>query len=419
MMKTIAILLLLLPGLTACENATDSAPAEAPADEHDHDHEAVEVSDLDSPAADLFAADCEHGVKTFACDECRYEVGVARAPASLFAEGLLQTAQPTRERIQVPLTLTGEVRFDERRVTHLSPPVEGVVRRVHVALGDLVRRGAPLVELESAAAGEAQAAYREAESLLRLATSNHERAVMLRDREISAQKDFLAVEQELEAAHYRVEAAAARLSQLGSSGDDSGGQLVLRAPVDGTVLELHAVFGELAGPGESMITVGDHGAVWVWADVYERDLARVSGHTTTATVTVKAYPGEEFPGTVDLVSPAMDETSRTVKLRVAVDNPQGRLLAGMFATVQVMLPGDEQALALPRGAVLEDEGRAFVFVHHHDDYYLRRPVTTGRAWGDRIEVVTGLTGDETVVAEGSFLLKSDVLRSKMGAGCAD
>jgi cobalt-zinc-cadmium efflux system membrane fusion protein len=104
---------------------------------------------------------------------------------------------------------------------------------------------------------------------------------------------------------------------------------------------------------------------------------------------------------------------------VAVDNPQGRLLAGMFAAVQVLLPGDETTLALPRDAVLEDEGRAFVFVHHHDDYYVRRPVTPGRVWGDRIEVVAGLSGGETVVAEGSFLLKSDVLRSKMGAGCAD
>ncbi len=416
-MRNLAILLLLLPGLASCEKSGDPAPAETA---HDHEHaEEAEASDLDLAVDDLFAASCEHGVKTFACDECRYEVGVARAPASLFAEGLLRTATPVRERIQVPLVLTGEVQFDERRVTHLSPPVEGVVRKVHVTLGDRIRRGAPLVEIESAAAGEAQAALREAQSLLRLATSNHERAAMLRDKQISSQKDYLAADQELEAAQIRVDAAAVRLQQFGSSPEDAGGRLVLRAPVDGTVLSLHAVYGEIAGPGEPMATVGDNGAVWVWADVYEHELARVSGGTTTATVTVKAYPGEEFPGTVDFISPVMDEASRTVKLRVGVDNPQGRLLAGMFAAVQLLLPGDETALALPRDAVLEDEGRAFVFVHHHDDFYVRRPVTTGRAWGDRIEVVAGLNGDETVVAEGSFLLKSDVLRSKMGAGCAD
>jgi membrane fusion protein, heavy metal efflux system len=413
-MRSLAILLLLLPLLASCEKPGDSAPAaaaEAAAE--------AEISDLDQTVDDLFAAGCEHGVKTYACDECRYEVGVARAPASLFAEGLLRAEKPVRERIQAPLVLTGEVQFDERRVTHVSPPVGGVVRRVLATLGDRVRRGAPLVEIACAEAAAAQADYREAQSLLRLATSSHERAVRLRDRQISSRKEFLAADQELEAAQIRVDAAAARLAQLGSSPDDADGRLVLRAPADGTVLALHAVVGENAETGAPLVTVGDNGAVWVWADVYERDLARVAGGTTAASVAVKAYPGEDFPGTVDFVSPAMSETSRTVKVRVAVDNPRGRLLAGMFASVRVLLPGDEQALTLPRGAVLEDEGRAFVFVHHHDDFYVRRPVTTGRAWGDRVEVVAGLNGGETVVAEGSFLLKSDVLRSKMGAGCAD
>jgi cobalt-zinc-cadmium efflux system membrane fusion protein len=138
-----------------------------------------------------------------------------------------------------------------------------------------------------------------------------------------------------------------------------------------------------------------------------------------AAVYVKAYPGEEFRGTVDLVSPVMDEASRTIRLRIAVANPRGRLFAGMFADVKVFLPGAEEALALPRNAVLEDAGRSFVFIHHHGDYYVRRPVEPGRSWGDRVEVLQGLKGGETVVADGSFLLKSDVLRSKMGAGCAD
>lgn len=416
-MKFRALMILMLLGLAACEKAPEVAPAEAHDHEHDHE-EAVAASDLDRSLDDLFAASCEHGGRTFACDECRYEVGVVRAPASLFAEGLLQTQRPRREAVQVPLVLTGEVRFDERRVTHVSPPVDGVVRKVHVTLGDQVRRGQPLVDLECAAAADAQAAYREAQSLLHLATGNHERAVMLRDKQISSQREFLVADQELEAARIRVDAAAARLRQVGAEADDAAGQVVLCAPADGTVLSLHAVAGEMVSPGEPLATVGDNGAVWVWADVYERDLAQVGGGGAAATVAVKAYPGERFPGTVGFVSPAMDEASRTVKVRVDVDNPRRRLLAGMFATIEILLPSTEAALSLPRDAVLEDEGRAFVFVHHHDDFFVRRPVTTGRAWADRIEVA-GLAGDETVVADGAFLLKSDVLRSKMGAGCAD
>jgi cobalt-zinc-cadmium efflux system membrane fusion protein len=91
----------------------------------------------------------------------------------------------------------------------------------------------------------------------------------------------------------------------------------------------------------------------------------------------------------------------------------------MFANVKLFLPGEEQALAVPKAAVLSDEGRSFVFVHHHGDYYLRRPVLTGRNWAQWTEIKRGLSGGEQIVTDGCFLLKSDVLRSKMGAGCAD
>ena len=94
-------------------------------------------------------------------------------------------------------------------------------------------------------------------------------------------------------------------------------------------------------------------------------------------------------------------------------------VAGMFASVRVYLPGAEETVAVPKDAVLEDEGRAFAFVHHHGDYYVRRPVTLGRRWAGQIEIRDGLREADTIVAEGAFLLKSDVLRSKMGAGCAD
>ena len=201
------------------------------------------------------------------------------------------------------------------------------------------------------------------------------------------------------------------------------GLLVLRAPTGGAVLEMHAVAGEIARVESSLATVGDNSAVWVWADLYERDIALVSREQAkgalAAAITVKAFPGEVFDGTVDLISPSMSESSRTVKARIAVPNPERRLLSGMFAHVKLFIPGDGQALTVPRQAVLEDEGRAFVFVHHDGDYYVRRPVTAGRSFAGLVEITGGLAEGQTVVADGAFLMKSDVLRSKMGAGCAD
>ena len=416
-----------LIAVTACPSCDKSDPPEAAAaparpDERGEGAEAEEPSDLDRPAAELVALTCEHEKKTFECDECRYEVGFVRAPASLVEGGLVKTVAVERRKVAVPLELTGEIRFDDRRIGHVSSQVEGVVKKVHVALGDKVGMGQALIEIESVEVGESQSDSMEAQGLLELARRNFERVFALHEESISSEREFLEAKHELGAAEIRARGARGKLRRLGSGGGNVG-LLVLRAPMDGTVLLMHAVPGEVAKTEESLITVGDNATLWVWADLYERDIAAVNlGHAAQkleASVSVKAYPGEEFPGIVDLVSPAMDESSRTVKVRIAVENPDGRLLAGMFAAVEVFLPGKDETLAVPRNAVLEDEGRSFVFVHHHAEYYVRRPVVVGRTWGGWVEIEKGPEPGQTVVADGSFLMKSDVLRSKMGAGCAD
>jgi cobalt-zinc-cadmium efflux system membrane fusion protein len=388
-------------------------------------------SDLDKPIEALFAETCEHRKKTFECQECRYGIGVVRAPKKLFDGGLLRVEHAEQRRVASPLELTGEVRFDERRVAHVSSQAEGIVRAVHVTLGDKVKRGQPLLELDSIAIGEAQAEYLETAGLLTLARREHERLTALRQESIASEKELLKSNQELGAAEIRAEAALGKLTRLGVdvgtaqslTRATASGRLVLRAPVDGTVLVLHAVPGEVSKTEESLATIGDNATVWVWADLYDRDIAAVAAGQARAPlaagVSVRAYPNQEFPGRVGFLSPAMDEASRTVKLRIEVPNAEGRLLAGMFASVKVFLPGSEQALALPADAVLEDEGRSFVFVHHHDDYFVRRPVTLGRRWAAFAEVTSGVTAGQEVVSGGAFLMKSDVLRSKMGAGCAD
>lgn len=390
-----------------------------------------EASDLDTPVEELLSRVCEHGTKTYLCAECRYETGVARISPELVSGGLVKTLKPETRRMEVPLVLNGEVQFDDRLVSHISTQAEGIIRRVNVVLGDKIKRGQPILELESVEVGEAEGALLEAQAELALARKDHERNESLYKQAILSERDFQKSKQELEVAEIKAKTSMGTLVRLGMTGRDAEtadrrppkGSLVLVSPADGTVLSLHAVPGEVARAEESLATVGDNSAVWVWASVYEKDIAllmkRPGGKDYPASVSVKAYPGEEFRGTVDFVSPVMDEQSRTVKLRVKVGNEGGRLLAGMFAEVRLFFPGTESVLSLPASAVLEDEGRSFVFIHLDGDYYIRRPVEPGKSWSGFTEIKAGLKGGETVVSDGSFLLKSDVLRSKMGAGCAD
>lgn len=413
--------------------ASAAPPARDDHGAHEHGQPAAKQSDLDRPVDALFAESCEHGKKTFECDECRYQVGVVRVPKDLRDGGLVKTTTVARRRLELGLPLTGEISFDDRLVTHLAPTVEARVRRVHASLGQRVRAGDPLVELESVALGEAVSQYREALATLGLTRRSAERADALREEKIASEKEWLQARQDREAAEIRARAAEEKLHRLGLTGAEveaaggrgqpSGrGMLTLRAPAAGVVLEMHAVPGELVRPDPSILTVGDLSRLWLWADLYEDQLAAVLAHDRSrlrAGVSVKAFPGEVFPGTVDFVGPTMNEKTRTVKVRIALDNAAGKLRAGMFAAVQLYLPGTDEGLAVPRGAVLTDEGRSFVFLHHHGEWFVRRPVEAARASVDWIEIRRGLVGGETVAVDGAFLMKSDVLRSKMGAGCAD
>lgn len=408
----------------------DDGHAEASHGEASHHHEA-EMSDLDRPLSALFADVCEHTIKTYECDECRYEVGVVKADADLFKGGLIKTERAEKRAVSVPLKLTGEAAFDERRVAHVSTLAEGIIKKVHVTLGDRVQKGQALIEIESVGVGDSEAAYLEAEGLLRLAKQDRERVSSLREEGIASEKEMLAASQTLDAAQIRMEAALGRLTRLGMSRkktlsltrSGAEGRLILRAPVDGTVLAMHAVAGETAHSETALLTIGDNTSLWIWADLYEENIAAVTkaqAHAPlSAAVTVKAFADEIFWGTVDFVSPSMSGSSRTVKVRIAVPNPNGLLLSGMFADVALDVPGGEVGVTVPSKAVLWDEGRSFVFVHHEGDYYVRRPLRVRRNVGEFAEIESGLKGDETVVTDGAFLMKSDVLRSKMGAGCAD
>ena len=185
------------------------------------------------------------------------------------------------------------------------------------------------------------------------------------------------------------------------------------------MLEGHANPGEYVEAGKELFVVSDLSEVWVWADLKDADLAAVSGAGRSASAMIEGPAGIVARGSVDIVSGTVSEQTRTARARIVVANPQGALRPGMFVTVRIAGPGGGAAVAVPKVAVLADAGRTFVFVHRDGDYWVRRPVTLGRRLDDKVEIVAGLAPGQRIIADGSFLLKSDVLRSKMGAGCAD
>lgn len=451
-MRTLSIVTVLIFSMSGCfsrsesetehhvhNDSAESAEAHRGQDERGEEHadheDGAEPFAFDRAAqAQLERRRCEHDVPILDCDECRYEVGAVDVSPSLLDPGgddLLHTEKLRPTPLPRVLRLTGEVAFDERRVAHVSPRVGGLVRRALVTLGDEVEAGEALIVMDSVELGRLRSSYLQARARRDLAQKNYEREVRLHERRIASGREKLQAETALREA--KIELASVReqlrllgLSQrgLGRGGAPSSraGVTTLRAPMSGTVVSMHAVNGERLSTEEPVVTIADLSKVWVWADVYERDLGPLIAASRdaplTAKVSVAAFPERRFVGAIDYVGAVMEEATRTVRIRVAVDNDERLLRPGMFADVAVELGAEEEALVVPAEAVMEHEEQDFVFLAIGPRRFLRRDVTTRSLAGAQVALVEGVDAGEEVVVRGAFLLKSDVLREQMGAGCA-
>jgi cobalt-zinc-cadmium efflux system membrane fusion protein len=382
----------------------------------------------------LESAICEHQVRTIDCDSCRYELGVVKIQPSI-AEALIQTSVVDGKKLDRKLKLTGQIQLDTTRTVDVVPTGSGRVERVVKQLGEEVEKGEVLAVIHSAEFGQAKASFLEVQAKLELAQATFSREKELYEKEVSSQADYLSALNGVKAAEANYAAAEKRLRLFGLEAEqiaaiknekENGNfaELILRAPRAGTIIKQNISTGKLVENTESLYTVADLSNVWIWCDVYEKDLAILHEQfakekTMKAKVHVKAFEGVEFEGTVDLIGSLMDEHTRTVKVRIQAANPEDKLKPGMFADVEISVPFEEQMTVIPRSAVLNDDGRAFVFQHLKDDLWLRRDVILGKSQDGFVEVVDGLSKGSEIVSGGAFMLKSDILREKMGAGCAD
>ena len=395
-----------------------------------------EKSDLDRPTEELWAATCEHKLPQYTCDECRYEVGVVKLDDKIVADaakpGIVKVVTVARQSFTKALLLTGEVKVNELKTVRISTPVQGMLIKTQFNTGQQVSAGDVLFELDSSEVAEAKGDYLKKEASVKLAKKAAEREANLFAKKVSAEIEMQEAQAKQNEAEIELKIATTGLERLGFSkkeilhrANDTAtkitGVLPVYAPINGTVLEKNVSAGERVEAGKEIIILSDISTVWVWADIKEADLSAVqqAGEKITGEVEIPGAEGRKYQGSLDVVSGKMEEQSRTVKARISVANPDGFLRPGMFATIKLMLSGSGDAVAVPKVAVLADAGRTFVFVHKEGDYWIRRPVSLGETLNDYVEIKDGLSIGQRIIADGSFLLKSDVLRKKMGAGCAD
>ncbi len=353
------------------------------------------------------------------CDESPAHAASAppAATASPHREGadiVVPADSPLRERLVVdavrsqaveqPIAAPGTIEALPDHLARIAPPVTGRVVGLHRALGDPVRAGDVLFTLDSSDLSAARGDAAKARDAAAQAGRDLDRQQLLFDADIAARKDLEAAQLARAQAANDLRTAQARLAQLGASADDNAGRrLSVRAPLAGRVIEMNAAPGgywnDVNAP---LMTIADLSRVSVTAAVPEKDLARIFVGQS-AQVVLNAYPDDPRAGTVRYIGEVLDPDTRTVKVRLILDNADGRLRPGMFVKLRFAGPS-HPAPVVPASALLQEGLFTRVFVERAPGRYVAREVSVGAALGDQVEIVSGLRPGERVVVRDGVLL---------------
>ncbi len=374
---------------------------------------------------ELLKKQCEHNVPIIECDGCRHEVGAVKVDKSMIGE-IITVKDVGLSDIGVTLKATGEVGTNQNRCVVVSPRMPGVAKEVLMDWGDRVKKGQVLAILDSIELGQARADYKKAKAMLKLAKKNYQREKSLYRQNICSKKQFLEAETDYRQAQIELNALRERLTLMGmhensavnAPEDNVSSLFTIAAPFDGTVIEKKVAVGELKDAFAPIATISDLTNLWVWFDVYEKDIPLVF-RGNKVMVSVASYPGEQFEGLVTYIGSTVDEKTRTVKVRAEAGNRHGKLKPGMFATVLILHQSDtmNNSPVIPMEAIQTDGQRNFVFVPLHEGLFLRRDVVLGARMDGQVKVISGLNKDGRVVVKGGFLLKSEIMKEKFGEGC--
>jgi membrane fusion protein, heavy metal efflux system len=293
-----------------------------------------------------------------------------------------------------------KVAFRDGAVSQVSTPVPGRVTAIQVKTGDRVKAGDVLLVLSSpdAAAARASAAA---------ALAEHEAATKELARQESMASTGVGIDSERVSAQAKLRQSEAELARARTTaailGDGGGATITLRAPIDGTIIARRATLGGIAQPGgDALIEIGNPTALWLVAEVFERDLAQVhDGAAVDIEVSTLKTP---VRGHIVALGSALTGSLRTAPVYVGFDgDPQG-LRAGMFARAAIRA-GADKTIVLPAAAVLIKDGKHHVvYVKTEADVFAPREVEVGPSVDGMVQVLSGLQTGEEVVVKGALLL---------------
>ena len=298
----------------------------------------------------------------------------------------VRTAIVSYKSLHTEINTVGYVAYDEDKLVHIHPRVQGWIEKLYVkAVGDPIKKGQPLYEIYSPELVNAQE-----ELLLALDRKN--------SRLISAAENRLSALQ-------LPKSSIAKLKKTKKVQQT----ITFYSPQNGVVENLKIREGFFVKPGSTLMSIGDLSEVWVEAEVFERQAGQVKTGTPV-TMTLDYLPGKNWQGKVDYIYPTLDAKTRTVKVRLRFKN-EGEFKPNMFAQIAIHTTGDEQALLIPKEALIRTGNQDRVVLALGEGSFKSVAVSVGRYDSESVEILEGVRDGEKVVSSAQFLLDSESSKS--------
>ncbi len=308
----------------------------------------------------------------------------------------VKTGKVERKFVEDQIRTTGNVAVDERRLAYVQVRFSGYIQKVFAdSTYQYVHKGQPLFTMYSPDLVATEREYLAAKQNQQEVTHSTvpgvaSSAASLLDATVERLKQWGVPQREI-----------ARLQSTGQVQQE----LEVDSPVSGYITERNALPNVAVQPEMRLYTITDFSTVWVQAQVFQNDLARIKSGAP-ATLTVSTFADRTFAGRVDFIYPQVDMETRTAKVRVVYSNSGLQLKPGMFVNVTLKIPMGHQ-LVVPATGVLQSGTRQIVFVERNDGYFEPREVQLGSRVGDDFIVLKGLKVDEQIVTSANFLIDSE------------
>ncbi len=321
----------------------------------------------------------------------------------------LPLAAAEMQPIQFITLLSGKIDFNPNEVTNVYPLVSGVISHIYVNQGDQVRKGEVLADVYSSDFASAISDFQKAKAGLSLTQKALQRERELLTAKVAAQRDVQQAKSDYAQAQAEYDRSLETLKLLGGTANSSNMTFHITAPIDGTVVSRLAQPGsQVRSDGSTLaFVIGSTSSLWVMLDAYPDDLRNL--HVGDSVV-LKAAGLEDHPlsSRIEYISPTVDPTSFTTKVRCTLPNSGGLLKPAMFVGATVYHP-DGPGLYIPAGAVFYDaDGKTYVFIQTAPHAFRKQEVNIAQTEPDRVQITGGLNAGDSIVADHALFLNDEL-----------